>query len=77
MNVRYSSVVKPGSWVRLPNTAARPHMKMVGASTAGITAAGTRAISLIARRISAHVERNSNAMPLVTPTSVSCSGPGR
>ena len=47
-----SSVVKPRRCVRLPNTAVRPSMKIVGASTPGIAAPGTRASSFIARRIS-------------------------
>jgi hypothetical protein len=45
--------LKPGSSVSLPNTDVSPRMKMVGASTPGIAAPGTRTTSLVALRIKA------------------------
>ena len=57
MKVWYSSASKPGSRVRPPNTAVRPSMKIVGASTPGIAAPGTRRISLRARRTASSVAR--------------------
>ena len=47
-----SSVAKPGSWVRLPNTDVSPSRNSVGARTPGIAAPGTRTTSFSARRIS-------------------------
>ena len=51
--------------MRLPNTAVRPTMNIEGASTPGMAAPGTRAISLIPRRISDQVVRASTAMPVM------------
>ncbi len=56
-------MVKPGSWVRLPNTALRPRKKIVGASTPGIAAPGTRKISFAERRMSAPMTPRSAPEP--------------
>ena len=79
MKLWYSSAVKPGSCVRPPNTAVSPRKKIVGASTPGIAAPGTRMISLRARRTSCphgrqvapRVNRRSSvsALPVTRPAS--------
>ena len=65
------AAVKPGNSVSFPNTEVRPRMKMVGASTPGMAAPGTRITSLVALRISAQTVAAFARSP------VSCCAPGR
>ena len=55
MKLSYEPVSNPCSWVRAPKTPFRPRKKIVGASTPGIAAPGTRISSFFARAIRAPI----------------------
>ena len=72
---------KPWSWVRAPKTPFSPRKKIVGASTPGIAAPGTRSSSFVARDISARIvarfERQVGRATAVSITRPSAGGAGR
>jgi hypothetical protein len=55
MKLSYEVVSKPPRWTRPPKTPFKPRKKIVGASTPGIAAPGTRTSSFLARTISAAI----------------------
>src|SRR5690242_6470162 len=55
MKLSYEPVLNPRRWVRAPKTPLRPRKKIVGASTPGIAAPGTRTSSFLARTIRAAI----------------------
>jgi hypothetical protein len=58
-------VSNPGRSASFPNTADSPRKKIVGASTPGIAAPGTRSSSFAARRMSARTVASSAAIPMI------------
>src|SRR4051794_39449127 len=55
MKLSYELLSKPGRWISEPKTPLRPRKKIVGASTPGIAAPGTRRSSFFARVTSAAI----------------------